>query len=94
MNLTAKTGLSVWSGAAFLMLDFLRQPVRRARRASVRTSIMYHAYAPEPIVLDTSLNGTCVGNGASCECGIEAVMIATPESYAFKAKQTLFFSST
>jgi len=50
---------------------------RRARRASLRTSIMYHAYAPEPIVLDTSLKGTWVGNGASCECGIEAVMIST-----------------
>lgn len=50
--------------------------VRRARRASLRTSIMYHAYAPDPIVLDTSLKGTWVGKGASCECGIEAVMIA------------------
>jgi hypothetical protein len=49
---------------------------------------MYHAYAPEPIVLDTSLKGTCVGSGASCECGIEVVMIATPKSYAFRAKQT------
>jgi hypothetical protein len=38
---------------------------------------MYHAYAPEPIVLDTSLKGTWVGNGASCECGIEVVMIST-----------------
>jgi hypothetical protein len=38
---------------------------------------MYHAYAPEPIVLDTSLKGTWVGNGASCECGIDAVMIST-----------------
>jgi len=27
----------------------------------------YHAYAPEPIVLDTIRNGTCVGSGASCE---------------------------
>jgi len=33
---------------------------------------MYHAYAPEPIVLDTSLKGTCVGSGASCECGMVA----------------------
>jgi len=51
---------------------------------------MYHAYAPEPIVLDTSLKGTWVGNGASCECGIEAVMISTPKLYAFRAKQALF----
>ncbi len=42
---------------------------------ALRTSIMYHAYVPEPIVRDTSLNGTCVGNGASCECGIVAAMM-------------------
>lgn len=43
-----------------------------------RTSLMYHAYAPEPIVLETSLNGTWVGNGASCECGMDAAMVSPP----------------
>ena len=49
----------------------------------MRTSIKYHAYAPEPMVLDTSLNGTCVGSGASCECGNVGVIALSHFTNAF-----------
>lgn len=35
----------------------------------VADSHLYHAYAPEPIVLETIRKGTSSGSGANCECG-------------------------
>ena len=42
--------------------------------------LTYHAYAPEPIVLDTRRKFTWVGSGASCECGTPAMLPPGPET--------------
>lgn len=34
----------------------------------------YQAYAPEPMVRDTSRKGTSEGSGSSCECGIPFIL--------------------
>ena len=67
MNLTAKIGLGVSSGAAFLMLE---SEVSAHACAVEQVVPANHAYAPCPIVLETIRKGSSVGSGANCECAI------------------------
>lgn len=64
MNLTAKTGASACSGAAFLILGECKYTAG-ASGHQLRTRLNYHAYAPDPIVGETMRKGTWVGRGAS-----------------------------
>jgi hypothetical protein len=64
MNLMAITGPGALSGIAFLIL----RAVSESSIARPSEQVSYEAYAPEPIVFDTSRNGSSVGNGATCDC--------------------------
>ena len=42
---------------------------------------LYHAYAPDPIVLDTIRKGTLTGSGANCECGMPFIVLLAVGSH-------------
>ena len=71
MNLTAKMGFGVLSGAAFFMLQVEYQflSIKKQDQASD------HAYAPWPIVFETIRKGSSLGSGASWECAIDIAMV-------------------
>jgi hypothetical protein len=64
MNLIAITGAGALRGIAFLILHSVSEP----NIPMPSNWISYEAYAPDPIVFDTSRNGNPVGNGATCDC--------------------------
>ena len=80
MNLTANTGPAALSGAPFLMLP---TTVSNFEQEANRRMLSYQAYAPDPMVFETILNGNCTGNGASCECGISRPIANMPRCSSY-----------
>lgn len=56
-------GLACFRGAARLILDGSQS--LSVEQVVGADSYLYHAYAPEPIVLETIRKGTSKGNGAN-----------------------------